>query len=242
MIPQNEMEFRRLSLIVDRSIVIFSTITMMLALPFVVPSLVLLEADPVISLVTATVTGAYSIWFAHRALKQYYAPNRILSVAKERKASLDNWLDYSNWLRFDLLGLGVAYHPGLFIEPTIGSWISSEKARELEAREIVKGLTIGTNPGYIYVMRRQDGVIKIGRTNNTKRRLSQHIKDYKTQFRLIHRFVVPDTVQFEKLALGITGQFAYRESGRIELRKMSNDELKEFIGLFQWCCILAINK
>lgn len=101
--------------------------------------------------------------------------------------------------------------------------------------------TIRINPGFIYVMRRQsDGILKIGRTTDTDRRLSQHKKDYQTDFELVCRFVVPDTILFERLALEMTSQYLYKEEGRTELRKMEPVELGKFLNSFRHCCIEAI--
>lgn len=117
--------------------------------------------------------------------------------------------------------------------------ISDEEAR---AKEIVSAISIRTSPGFIYVMRREDGVFKVGRTNDTERRLAQHRSDYKAQFELICRFVVPDVFQFEHLALRLTNQFSYAEEGRNELRKMTDSELEDFVLLFHRCCIMVVDR
>lgn len=121
----------------------------------------------------------------------------------------------------------------------VGVPVSDE---EIRAKEIVSALSIRTSPGYIYVMRREDGVFKVGRTNDTERRLAQHRSDYKAQFELICRFVVPDVFQFEHLALRLTSKFSYAEEGRNELRKMTVSELEDFVLLFHRCCIMVVNR
>lgn len=96
-------------------------------------------------------------------------------------------------------------------------------------------------PGFIYIMKRQDGIIKIGYSNDTDRRLRQHKLDYQADFELLYRFVVPDCITFERLALSMTSEFAYEEPGRSELRKMSDDEIEDFCDNFRRYAIVAIS-
>jgi predicted GIY-YIG superfamily endonuclease len=89
-------------------------------------------------------------------------------------------------------------------------------------------------PGFIYVMRRADGVYKIGRSTDPTARLSEHIQDYKQEFKLIEWFPVSDMAVYEQLALRMTRQYAYRkEAGRKELRKMTKHQLNQFVVEFK---------
>lgn len=134
-------------------------------------------------------------------------------------------------LRFNsFVGPDMAYHSGIFAEPKV------------EAQVVIGRLNIGNSPGYIYIMRRADGVYKIGRTDNTNRRQKQHIGDYGMGFVLVRRFVVSDTIQFEKLALHLTAEYAYPEKRRQELRRMNDDQIEAFIEFFNTCCILSVSK
>lgn len=99
-----------------------------------------------------------------------------------------------------------------------------------------------SNPGFIYVMKRQDGIYKIGRCNDITRRLKQHTQDYGQEFELIQRFVVSDYIEMEKLALNMTLKFSYSEKSRNELRKMSQSELNTFLKKFESICKESVCK
>ena len=90
---------------------------------------------------------------------------------------------------------------------------------------------IGSRPGcgVIYIMRRDDGVLKFGKTHHLKKRLKAHRRDYRAGFEVVSTWIVPDTDRFEELALSLTGAHAYHEARRKELRQMSDSELTDFI-------------
>lgn len=82
---------------------------------------------------------------------------------------------------------------------------------------------------FIYVLRREDGIIKIGRTGDIDSRIHAHEKDYNAKFSILASWVVFDSEAYEKIALSMTGRFAYSEGNRRELRQMNNDDLSGFI-------------
>ena len=90
---------------------------------------------------------------------------------------------------------------------------------------------IGSRPscGVIYIMRRDDGVLKFGKTRRLRNRLKAHRRDYRAGFEVTSTWVVPDIDRFEELALSLTGAHAYHEAQRKELRRMSDSELTTFI-------------
>ena len=95
-------------------------------------------------------------------------------------------------------------------------------------------------PGFIYVMRRSDGIYKIGRTNSTVRRITELITDYRKQFVLVKRFTVPDTIAFETIALQLTFAYRYDEQHRTELRMLTGSQLTEFLLVFEKICKKAV--
>ena len=103
-------------------------------------------------------------------------------------------------------------------------------------------LQIGTSPGFIYIMRRSDGIYKLGRSDNPNKRLRQHQSDYGMKLELVKRFVVPDVYQFEKLALRLSSNYSYTEPGRVELRQMTTTEADEFIAKFKAICKEAVTR
>lgn len=74
----------------------------------------------------------------------------------------------------------------------------------------------------IYILRRDDGTIKIGRTNNLLRRMSEHEADYNQSFTLIFHWETDRPYALESLALTITDRHFFREGQRRELRKLSH--------------------
>lgn len=89
-------------------------------------------------------------------------------------------------------------------------------------------------PGFIYVMRRADGVYKIGRSTYPAARLSEHAQDYGQAFTLVKWFAVPDMAAFERMALRMTREYAYKkEAGRRELRRMTKKQLTQFMVEFE---------
>jgi predicted GIY-YIG superfamily endonuclease len=118
---------------------------------------------------------------------------------------------------------------------------SKKQGPPARLQETLAALKIQTNPGYIYIMRRSDGIYKIGRTDDTGRRLSQHKADYGMNFDLARRFVVSDTLAFERLALSITEKYRHKEPGRAELRKMSNGQFRGFVRVFAEYCRQGIS-
>lgn len=93
--------------------------------------------------------------------------------------------------------------------------------------------TVDLGPGFIYVMRRADGVYKLGRAIDPTRRLLDHQSAYKQDFKLVRCFAVSDMVAFERAALSMTKLYAYKkEAGRKELRKMTKKQLYHFLAEF----------
>ena len=94
----------------------------------------------------------------------------------------------------------------------------------------------GDDPGFVYVMRRDDGIIKLGKTINTTQRRKAHQRDYNQRFRIIKRFAVADQSAFERLALRMTEEYRYTEGNRQELRQMNNKQLSAFLSEFLLIC------
>lgn len=128
------------------------------------------------------------------------------------------------------------------IDQAISNFKDEIKTKSEKLSRFLDTVNIDTHPGFIYVMKRQDGIVKIGRTKNTKRRLFQHEYDYEQRFELICRFVVPDVIEFEKLALQLTAEYYYKEKRRTELRQMTTLELDAFIVDFKQYCIEAVTR
>jgi predicted GIY-YIG superfamily endonuclease len=94
-------------------------------------------------------------------------------------------------------------------------------------------VTIDLGPGFVYVMRRTDGIYKLGRAIDPLQRLQDHQSTYKQDFKLVRCFAVPDMVAFERAALSMTKLYAYKkEVGRKELRKMTKKQLHHFLMEF----------
>lgn len=103
-------------------------------------------------------------------------------------------------------------------------------------------IEVGTEPGFIYVMKRSDGIYKLGRSNNPTKRQGQHASDYGKEFEIVKRFVVPDTKALERVALQLTTQYRYIEGNRNELRLMSETEIEDFIKEFGEICKVVIDR
>lgn len=227
--------------LINKLVIVTCVLTIMVSLPLVVSSLILRDSGFVFSLAAINLVIARLIWFTWEEMNRRGVPGKVILAIKYQKEKTESWFDYSTWFWFEFLhGPEMAYHSDIFIEPKPETL--PEVETETEAEKIVKQLTINTNPGFIYVMRREDGILKIGKTNDTKRRLIQHIKDYEIGFELVYRFAVADATCFEKLALKMTSGFEYKEPGRVELRKMTSTELEDFILLFRRCCVIGVDR
>lgn len=90
-------------------------------------------------------------------------------------------------------------------------------------------IRIGSNCGIIYIMRREDGILKFGKSRRLKKRLKAHRNDYKSHFDIISSWVVPDMDRFEAIALSLTKDYFYPEAQRRELRQMTEAQLTQFI-------------
>lgn len=89
------------------------------------------------------------------------------------------------------------------------------------------------SPEVVYVLRRKrDGILKFGRTSNLENRIKFHQQDYGSKFDIVCCWVVPNSVEYEKLALRMTTSNNYFEVGRKELRLMTEKELNSFILQF----------
>lgn len=88
------------------------------------------------------------------------------------------------------------------------------------------------NHGIIYFVQREDGIYKIGRTDNLRKRLLQLYEDYNQKFTPIKAWYVEDCSRYEKYALRITKDCVYTEENRKELRKFTPAESNLFILAF----------
>jgi len=86
--------------------------------------------------------------------------------------------------------------------------------------------------GIVYLLQREDGIYKIGRTDNLKKRLDELKENYKQGFTIIKAWYVKDSIEYEKYALQITKEYKYFEETRKELRKMTPIEYNLFILVF----------
>ncbi len=86
--------------------------------------------------------------------------------------------------------------------------------------------------GAIYVLRRRDGVCKVGRSVDLRRRIADHAKDYEQGFDVAAAWVVPNAELYERIALHLTRAYTFAEGKRKELRQMTQEQLNEFIILF----------
>ena len=94
-------------------------------------------------------------------------------------------------------------------------------------------------PGYVYVMQRDDGIIKIGCSRNPEERKIAHRSDYRKKFQIIALFYVPEMYRYEEIALHLTRKYAWEENKRRELRLMESQDLDNFINEFEKVCIKA---
>jgi hypothetical protein len=97
---------------------------------------------------------------------------------------------------------------------------------------LVENAAPSHKPGFIYLIRRSDGVMKLGCTNDLDRRIQFHETDYGMEFEIVRAWLVPDKSLYEIKALGLTGKFQYVEDDRKELRQMSDGDLARFIMTF----------
>jgi hypothetical protein len=86
--------------------------------------------------------------------------------------------------------------------------------------------------GIVYILRRNDGILKLGKTLDLRTRVALHRSDYKTNFDVLASWVVPSLDDYERLALRMTQDYQFSEGKRRELRSMSDKELSEFILSF----------
>lgn len=86
--------------------------------------------------------------------------------------------------------------------------------------------------GVIYVMKRSDGVYKIGKTHYLRNRLQSHRIDYGQGFDVVASWVVPDADRYERVALDLTSKYHFSEDRRKELRQMDATELNNFVLTF----------
>jgi hypothetical protein len=86
--------------------------------------------------------------------------------------------------------------------------------------------------GFVYLLRRSDGILKIGCTIDLSARIVALRRDYETGFALVRAWAVRDRYTSERIALEMTKQFHYSEGRRLELRKMNRLQVKSFIRSF----------
>jgi hypothetical protein len=89
--------------------------------------------------------------------------------------------------------------------------------------------------GYIYLIKRKDGIYKIGKTRHPQERLSEHNKTW-TGCQIISLWQVPNMELYEKKALKITQPFFYQENGHQELRAMTLQQVVVFQIIFGELC------
>jgi len=92
------------------------------------------------------------------------------------------------------------------------------------------------SPGFIYLIKRSDGVYKIGKTINVPERISSHASDYRMSFEIIKVWCVPDYGTAERIALTLTKSHSLREGNRNELRQMTDIDTVAFIETFSRYC------
>lgn len=85
--------------------------------------------------------------------------------------------------------------------------------------------------GYIYLIRRQDGIYKIGYSSNITSRLEQLAKQWKQSAILIKKWVVDDMQKAERTVLELSANCYYLEGRSIEYRKMNDKQIEDFIEL-----------
>lgn len=86
----------------------------------------------------------------------------------------------------------------------------------------------------IYLLRREDGIYKIGYTNDIRTRTLAHVRDYGMDFRLIKIWRVNDMTTAEDEALRLTRRYHHVEGNRQELRKMNLIQVVVFMVVFSW--------
>lgn len=90
------------------------------------------------------------------------------------------------------------------------------------------------NTGFIYIIKREDGIYKIGRTNSIQRRLTEHLKDYNKKMKIIYFWPVVSPILSEKEILSLSKKYKYKEKRRLELRKMNRLQLYFLIMSFSF--------
>lgn len=85
---------------------------------------------------------------------------------------------------------------------------------------------------YVYLLRRSDGVYKIGYTRNIFLRIRAHQKDYGQHFKLIKYWSVRNRFRAEFAALQMTSRFHHTEGNRKELRRMNLYQVLVFVIRF----------
>lgn len=102
--------------------------------------------------------------------------------------------------------------------------------KKVTIKEVPKFPSLLLNPcEMIYIFQRDDGILKFGRTKDLQTRLNFHKEDYKADFKILNSWIVFDSEKFERLALDITKKYSFVENNRKELRKMTNEELSNFV-------------
>lgn len=90
------------------------------------------------------------------------------------------------------------------------------------------------NQGYLYILKREDGIYKVGRTDNVIDRMKQHEKDYGQKFKVIKTWKVNDPYRAEQKALTFSKGWSHIEGNRQELRRMNVVQLILFMAKVQW--------
>lgn len=95
---------------------------------------------------------------------------------------------------------------------------------------------------YIYILKRSDGIYKLGRTNDLERRLFEHIEDYQMDFCLEYFWSIQYPRQAERRILSLSSGMIYKEGNRLELRKMSTIDLLWLTFLFSFLLVWVGDK
>lgn len=87
---------------------------------------------------------------------------------------------------------------------------------------------------FIYLLRRADGVYKVGMTNNVRRRMTELERDYGQGFTLVYRWKTNNAPRSENIALCLTRGSKHVEGNRKELRKMRFGQVLALILSFDF--------
>lgn len=130
--------------------------------------------------------------------------------------------------------ISIENHP--VIERTVDKIVEIDRVVEVEKtveveKIIEKQLPARPRPVYgtIYIIRRDDGVLKFGKAVDLRVRLRTHNKDYGSKFNVIASWIVPNVDRYERIILQMSERHHFSEGKRKELRQMTDSELSRII-------------